>query len=62
MQQLVPLGYATRYNLAFGEFVSRRGRQADVRPYLELFLKSASSDQDAREVEKARRLLAQPPR
>ena len=43
--------------LSFAEYLLRRGRSADARPYLELVLSSASPEQDARLVERARALL-----
>jgi len=43
--------------LSFAEYLVRRGRSADARPYLDLVLSSASPDQDARIVERARGLL-----
>ena len=46
--------------LTFGEFLARRGPPSDARPYLELYLRSASSDHDA-DIEKVRRWLAQSP-
>ena len=44
--------------LAFGQHLAQRDRPADARPYLELYLRSASSDHEA-DIEKVRRWLAQ---
>ena len=43
--------------LSFAEYLVRHGRSADARPYLDLVLSSASPEQDARTVERARALL-----
>jgi len=46
--------------LAFAEFLRRRGHETDAQPYLELFVASASPQQYAREIARARHWLARP--
>jgi Tfp pilus assembly protein PilF len=43
---------------AFAEFLRQRGRATDARPYLELFVASASPRQYARDIDRARKWLA----
>ena len=45
--------------LAFAEFLRRRGHETDAQPYLELFVASASPQQYAREIARARHWLVQ---
>ena len=45
---------------AFTEFLRQKGRDAEARPFLELFVASASQQQYAREVERARQWLGRP--
>ena len=45
---------------AFTEFLRQKGRDAEARPFLELFVASASQQQYARELERAREWLGRP--